>query len=477
MSHRTTAVTRGFPPWLGWVAAGLVVCLAGAVFPLPVLAAAAAGAALLLLLRAWPGSGMALLLIAVLVPHFKLDIGPISVRVEHVAVLVAGALLLWQVFTRRRRLWLDVPFLCALVWWIINLFATLLHAPDPGDSVRHVLRLSMMVLTYLVVINLLRTPDQWWTAFRWLLGLAVAEVLFGLAARVIYEFGINLGVQTTTVLPVPVPYGTLEEGNMFGSHSAVWALAFLGVFLALPRSRKGLRSAMLAAIGIMALGVLFSLARGAWIALLIGLAVFFVFHKSNPSTQMKRAGLLLIGGPLLFIAMMVIVENLPATVPLAARLKSFTTAFTDQTFGNRMADFIQAIDDWREYPLIGWGPGTFFQIYGQRWGTDAWIANQTVRILQETGVAGLLALWGFLGSVLWIGARALRRLPDAGVSRGALLGLGTGFLALLVAFQATDGTWLAYMWLHAALLVAGARLIVQESTEDARAIARLADSG
>ncbi len=477
MLRRMIAVTRGFPAWLGWMAAGLVVCLAGAVFPLPVLAAAGGGAVLLLLLRAWPGSGIVFLLIAALLPRFKLDIGPISVRVEHVAVLVVAALMLWQVFTRRRRLWLDVPFLCALVWWIINLFATLLHAPDPGDSVRHILRLSMMVLTYLVIINLLRTPAQWWNAFRWFLVLAIAEVLFGLVARVIYEFGINLGVQITNVLPVPVPYGTLEEGNMFGSHSAAWLLTFLGVLLALPRSQKGLRQIMLAAIGITAIGVLLSLARGAWVALLIGLVAFFILHKSDPHSQMKRAGLLLIGGPLLLIALMIIVQNLPATVPLAARLKSFTTAFTDQTFGNRMADFIQAIDDWRVHPVIGWGPGTFFQLYGQRWGTDAWIANQTVRILQETGAAGLLALWGFLGGVLWIGARALRRLPDTGVSRGALLGLGTGFLALLVAFQATDGTWLAYMWVHAALLVAGARLIAREPAQASCAAERLADSG
>ena len=476
MLRKATAVFRRFPDWFRWIGAGLAVCLAGALFPLPVLAAVGGGVVFLLLLRTWPSSGIVFLLIAALLPRFKLDIGPVSVRVEQVAVLAVAALLLWQTFIRRRRLWLDVPFLCALVWWIVNLLATLLHAPDPGDSARHVFRLGMMVLTYLVAINLLRTPAQWWTAFRWFLALAVAEVLFGLIARVAYEFGINLGVQITNVLPVPVPYGTLEEGNMFGSQSAVWLLDFLGVFMALSRMQKRLRFAILAAIGIMAAGVLLSLARGAWVALLIGLVVFFVLHKPSPRSQLTRGGVLLIGGPLLLIALVVIVQNLPTTVPLAARLKSFTTAFTDQTFGNRMADIVQAVEDWLVHPLIGWGPGTFFQIYGQRWGTDAWIANQIARTLQEAGAAGLLAFWGFLGSVLWIGGRALQRLPET-LGRSALLGLGTGFVTLLVAFQATDGTWLAYMWLHAALIVTGARLLTRRSEQAARADARLVHGG
>lgn len=263
---------------------------------------------------------------------------------------------------------------------------------------------------------------------------------------------------------------------MFGSQSAAWLLAFLGVLLAAPRTQKRLRAIAWIAIGIMVTGVLLSLARGAWVALLIGLAIYFVLHKPSPRSQITRSGLLLLGGPLLLIALIVIVQDLPATVPLAARLKSFTTAFTDQTFGNRMADAIQAIEDWLIHPLIGWGPGTFFQIYGQRWGTDAWIANQTVRTLQETGAVGLLAFWGFLGSVLWIGARALRRLPET-LGRGALLGLGTGFVALLAAFQATDGTWLAYMWLHAALIVSGARLLAHQPEPDVHTDELLALSG
>jgi O-antigen ligase len=123
-----------------------------------------------------------------------------------------------------------------------------------------------------------------------------------------------------------------------------------------------------------------------------------------------------------------------------------------------MADLSQAISDWTLHPVVGWGPGTFKQMYGERWGTEAWIANQSARTLQETGIVGLAAIWGFFGSVMAIGFSALRRPLDRW-SRGAVLGLLVGFIVLLIAFQATDGTWLAYIWLHAGLLVSGARLL------------------
>jgi O-antigen ligase len=171
--------------------------------------------------------------------------------------------------------------------------------------------------------------------------------------------------------------------------------------------------------------------------------------------------LLILALPLVLLIVIVLIQSLPTSVPLVTRLRSLTTALTDPTFSNRLADIEQALLDWRRHPLIGWGPGTFIQFYGTRWGTDAWIANQIARTLQETGLLGLLSFGGFLAGVLWIGSRPLGR-PIDPLSRAALLGLWVGFVVLQVAYQSTDGTWLAYMWVHAALLVSGARLLRQE---------------
>lgn len=444
-----------------WLAGlGVLLCLGAIVAPLPTLLLTLGTVGLLLLLRWWPMSGLVLLLVAAHFTRFKAEIGPVSVRAEQVAVLVVAGVLFLQVLGQRRPVRLDLPGLCALTWFGANVLATVINAPDPGDSVRHIFRLGLMALTYVVIVNLLRTPRQWWTLFWWFLGLAFAQDLFGLVARVVYSFGVNIGVQVSNVLPIPVPYGTLEEGNIFGSQSAVWLLAFMSLFLGLPRTQTRRRGILVASMGVVSLAVLLSFSRGAWVALLIGTGMLFVAYRSNRRIRYERVGLLLIGLPLAALVFMVLLQTLPTSFPLIARLRSLTTALTDITFNNRLADIAQAVSDWRQHPLIGWGPGAFFQLYGTRWGSDAWIANQTARTLQETGLVGSLAFWGFLGGVLWTAWRSLRRMVDP-VGRAALLGLEAGLITLLVAFQSTDGTWLAYMWIHAALLVTGARLLTK----------------
>ena len=462
----------GSRSWIWLAGLGALLCAGAIIAPLPALALVLAGLGLLLLLRWWPVSGMVLLMLTAHLTHFKAEIGPVSVRPEHLAVMAVGGVLLWKALARKRPIVLDPPAFFALAWFGVNVLATMINAPDPSDSLRHIFRLGLMAATYCVVINLLETPAGWWTAFGWLLGLAVAQDAFGLAARALYNFGVNIGVQVTMVLPVPVPYGTLEEGNMFGSQSAAWLVLFVALFFVGPGRQVRRRLAgkytvctLLAACAITGTAVLLSLSRGAWVALLIGLALLFIVYPVSPRVRRKRALLLIVSLPIFLLVMAAAVELLPATVPLAARIKSFTTAVTDATFKNRLADIADAVADWQRHPFIGWGPGTFFQLHGMRWYAVAWIANQTARTLQETGILGLLAFWGFLASVFWVALRGVRRLQGSTpgsperIGRAALLGLACGLLILQIAFQATDGTWLSYMWVHAALLTAGARLL------------------
>lgn len=449
--------------WLGLGGLGLVLCAGAIFFPLPTALLALAGLGLTAMLRWWPTSGLVLLVVASHFTRFRAELGPVSVRPEHVAVLVVLGVLFLQVLVQRRPVLLDVPVLFALAWFAVNVIATLVNAPDPADSLRHIFRLGLMVLTYLTIINLVRTPRQWWTLFWVFLGLALVQDSYGIIARLVYPLGINIGVQVTNVLPTPVPYGTLEEGNMFGSQSAVWMVAFLALLLAHPKEPRRRRFVLALAVCITALATLLSLSRGAWVALAVGLALLFVWNEPSRQRRYSRAGLLMLGTPLVLIVLFALFQVLPATPPLMARMRSLTAALSDQTFGNRMADMAQAVSDWAEHPLLGWGPGTSFQLYDQRWGTDAWIANQTARTLQETGIAGLIMFWGFLGSVLWIAARAIPKVT-AWSGRAALVGLAIGLITLQIAFQSTDGTWLSYMWIHCALLASGARLLVRDQT-------------
>jgi len=433
--------------------------------PLWLLLGLAAVIGLAALLRAWPWSSLLLLIVAALITRYRVDIGVLTIRAEHVAVVIVAGLLAWLIIFHSRRFAITEPGLWAMGWWLANLLSTLFHAPDKLDSAKHLFRLGLMVLTYLVMVNLPRSRQQWRRAFTWFLVLGVAEALFGLIARALYPLGINLGVQVAWVFREPVPYGTLEEGNIFGSHAVAWFLCLFFLFLACGRFRDPRRLWWTVGLAITGLAALLSFSRGAWLSLVAGLVPVFIWYSPRPRIQWQRFLVLTLMGPLLFLTLTVALALAPFSNPLVDRLRTFGQLSTDPTLMSRMSKYALAAYDWLQHPWIGWGPGTFYQLHGLINYAPAWISNQTMRTLQETGILGLILFVGYVVNVLWLAVWASRRVSNR-ADRAALLGLAVGFFALQVAYQATDGTWLAAPWVHAGLLVAGARLLGRPATED-----------
>jgi O-antigen ligase len=430
-------------------------------FTIPVVLALVAFLALLIILMGWPVLAFALMAGAALLARYKFDVGVFSVRAEHIAALGVAFLGVWQLVRWRSKLVITGPGVFVLGWLATNLVATLINAPNSGDSERHTFRLFLVVINFFLAINLLQKPQHWRQAYRWFLILGVAEAAFGLFALAMYAFGINLGVQTAANLPYPVPYGTFEEGNLFGSHCAAWLLAILFLYMGgEPQPGRALlrRIVLWISIGILGLAVVLSLSRGAWLGLLAGLLLVYVYHGRSRAGQMQRLTIVLIAVPVVAAVAILALLFLPDSVPLIGRIRSFAALGRDATFQGRLDDVPRALSDWSQHPIIGWGPGTYFQLHGNLRGSPAWLPNILLRTLEETGVLGLLFFGGY---ILLVFRRAIRVSRDAlsADDRAMLLGLVVGYCTLFVAYQATDGTWLAAPWVLTGLLMAGTRAL------------------
>ena len=120
----------------------------------------------------------------------------------------------------------------------------------------------------------------------------------------------------------------------------------------------------------------------------------------------------------------------------------------DPTTVERLYSYDLALYDWLQHPIIGWGAGALGQTYdtlSQQ--IPVWVANLELHALHDSGLIGLIGLLCvILGTMasLW---GAIRRLPPGNTpERGILVGMLGACVALVVAFQATEGTWLAYSW-------------------------------
>ena len=443
--------------------AGLVVLLAQGEAVLFVGALAGLGVTAALLLG-WPFSGVAILIVAALLTRFRVDVGPVSVRPEHVAAAAVAAVGFAQLGLERRRLRMPAPAWFALAWWLINLVSGVLFDPDPMMGLQNALRISLLPLTFILVINLIPDGKWWRRSVAFFLAAGVLEAAYGILARALYPAGVNLGVQVSWNFTEPIPYGTFEEGNLFGSHTASWAIILLMILFGAERVRDSRKRQLLrmAALGVLLIALLLSLSRAAWIMFLVGAMLVVIFEYRNAWAQWNRFLLALVLAPLLAFGVLAIAPYLPASLPFVNRLQSFLNLGFDATFSARLQDWSLALADWSQRPITGWGPGAFYAIHGMLRAHPAWISNLTVRLLHETGVIGLLAFGGFVATLLLPAIKAVRR-PIEQMDRALLLGLVISYAVLLgVAYQSTDGIWLTASWVHAGLIAAGTRVVSEE---------------
>ncbi len=448
----------GVPSLWAWGLAAFSVPVGFAILrigPRPVLAGAAALLFLAATIVTWPLSGLVLLIGAAGINRFEVSVGGLSVYPEYVALGLVSILLIFDVL-RGRSVWRWPPATWPFAaWLVIGLAASLLHAPNTGNSLVLWFKLVLMLATYVVTVNLVRGRGQTAVSVQLLVGGAVAA--FGLLALALWTVShVNLGVHLKPEGTIAA-MGTQWESNVFGSYMAA-LVVLAGVIVVAPLARRLRLSAGLALlVGIPALAA--SLTRAAWLGAVVALGMgIAVWAVRRPRLALRVvAGLLLVVLPL---AAVVFLSDVRTTLPTVAvvdgstlfdRLLSLASLEQDGNVWVRLQIYRHVLQVWQEHPWIGWGIGAYGQAYlYPNQNLSAWIPNLFLHVLYDSGLFGLVFLIAGLGVALWRGFRAW--LHRAGAGRFLAGGLLLAVIALLVAFQATEASWLAYFWVFLGLL-------------------------
>jgi hypothetical protein len=456
---------------------------------------------------------LGLLVAAALLNGLHLPLFGRRIRPEHVvAPAVFLALILTQARLRAAAIRLDAFAVLAVAWVAVNALSSWLFAPHPTESFVHVVRFGLLVAAFLTVANLPmpRGADDWADAFRLWLALGVLALVYGISAWVLARyFSVWLPgtIQGFDQVEISIR-GTQLERNLFGIAGATALSVSVYGLLAQRRLRPAALAPTKFLVGacfIAGIAVVCSLTRSAWVALaVVGPATYLLFERRRPASVDRPLLQLAFALPVFLGAMILLWGVLPsprranaagAETPAAShasvakprdaqppqgtakagaldpraaapaapvvaseivedRLSTFTRLHTDVTLLNRVQDAKWALNDWRESPFLGRGTGSFVQIHGRRFGTEAWISNLVLHTLVDTGVVGLLiqmSLFWLVASRAW---RAAAARTDA-VFQIGLRALSIGLVVMFLAYQITDGTWLALFWIHLGLMANG----------------------
>ena len=326
--------------------------------------------------------------------------------------------------------------------WLLAYLALALLAtgfsPVPAAAAKGLFKLLSYLGVYALMRRLLDEAPRWWD--RLLAGLLLGELITAvIGLRQLYG-------DTTELARWADPnsvadgtqriYSSLENPNLLAGYLIpILPLALV----ALLRWRSPwLRLFALTSFLLGAVAMLFTYSRGGWIGMVLALAVLGLLLLLRFSRLL--AAPLKRWLPPLVIAFVVLALVVAAVKvePLRVRLMSMAAGREDSSNNFRINVWLAAIEMIQDRPWLGIGPGNtifnlIYPLYQQPRFTALSAYSVPLELAVETGIPGLLAVFGLLITSLKIGFSQIYRdlflsLPCLGAI-AALVGLaGHGFV-------------------------------------------------
>jgi putative inorganic carbon (HCO3(-)) transporter len=330
----------------------------------------------------------------------------------------------------------------AINCWLLAYLALALLAtgfsPVPAAAAKGLFKLLSYLGVYALMRRLLDEAPRWWD--RLLAGLLLGELITAvIGLRQLYG-------DTTELARWADPnsvadgtqriYSTLENPNLLAGYLIpILPLALV----ALLRWRSPwLRLFALTSFLLGAVAMLFTYSRGGWIGMVLALAVLGLLLLLRFSRLL--AAPLKRWLPPLIIAFVVLALVVAAVKvePLRVRLMSMAAGREDSSNNFRINVWLAAIEMIQDRPWLGIGPGNtifnlIYPLYQQPRFTALSAYSVPLELAVETGIPGLLAVFGLLITSLKIGFSQIYRdlflsLPCLGAI-AAVVGLaGHGFV-------------------------------------------------
>ena len=285
----------------------------------------------------------------------------------------------------------------------------------------------------------------------WLAGWTTSRKRAAIVARTYVFAAVFSAVLGVLAVIAPIPgktkfleygntraVGLFKDPNVFGAFLVPAALIVIDEALS-GRLLKGRRSTKIAMFLILALGVVFSYSRAAWVSLAVGIVVMIVIQslrRGGGRRAFRLLGVVTIAGAAVAVA--VAASGSVTFLQQRAHIQGYDS----ERFGAQQAGLKLVA----QYPF-GVGPGQF-EIYS---GLSA--HSMYVRAIAELGILGIVTILALMLGTLVLALRnAVLGRETYGIGSAPLLGAWVG---MIVSGFVVDTLHWRHLWLVAALIWAG----------------------
>jgi|ERR1700733_7334951 len=422
---------------------------------------------LVVLLMRWPDGALIGLLVAGSIPRWFMPVSTWNAKPEHIVAAACGGILLFRIFAKMHT-WqpLEKLDLLLLAFLAVNYISSFWFSPERASTLRWALLQTLAASPFFLIRQLVTTKEQFARVMKWWLFVGALEATFGLLCYFSHVlFGTGVGITLFFYIGfIPGVHGSLWEPNIFGSYCTCFAVMYLFYYL----HDKSKKTWYMVAFALSTVGLLLSLARQAWVCLIVvGGGVFlYSLRRSRGQKKKKRQWKRLvfsIAGVLLAFAV-----ALTAMRGLSDRLTtlSVSEAAEDPTVVRRAGLVTLALQDIEQHPIVGMGSSSFQLLYlgeddSYQGVGQAWLGSLFFRVVHDTGIIGMVLLGWFIVN---LGRRAWRVLAVQDATTTAVGALLAGAIVMVIAYQLTDASTLAFTWIHLGLLAAGVHIAEISST-------------
>jgi hypothetical protein len=431
--------------WLIALCAALAGLGAVAAPPAVTLALLGLGGWCALLVWNWRLTVITTLALSAAVPRWSTQLAGVTLNAERLAMPLCVAVVVAAWAAGRARLKLGWAHVGLIIYLASLGLASAVQAVDPTQSVRLTVLAAAATIPFWLMPTLVDSRSTWNFALSGIVVLGFIAAIVGVVTLMVYRAsGLDLGIQVDSLTGSQGPFGTQWEGNTYGSYVAASLVLGLSLLTVVRRRGAFFYMAAFAAALIAVAALAMSLSRGAWLGAGTGLLTVLVF---SPSRRHLAAYGAAITTALTAIAALVAPGLFAAALARLETLSPTNWGQLDTTTLERSVSTTRAIDHWLMSPMVGWGAGSYGQTYDYlSQGMVGWIGNLEAHIVHDSGLVGLLGMAIALCATLYAGILGVRRAANHEV-QSQTAGLLGASVALLVAFQATEGTWLGFPWI------------------------------